>query len=261
MSKYLLATASRIRAAAFASIILMQAAAASPYVVDDIPLSGQLEPARDFRCDPSEKFARYEWCQRAQKTRRHAPRSTTSVLRGPEGSVAYVNREIRPVFFSGNDIKTRIKRVTARFGAPVREIPLRNQEDVSTAVIVLWGNVQLEELDQARRSMLDADAVSEQDLLIDHLGDVRRSIRQGLPVYRLAGGPGYVWSAASNRSGKGHLRFLAIDLGALSGATSVGASAGPRDAPAPAPVRQGATIAAADDLRPFLGHYTKIRGG
>ena len=229
-------------------------AAASPYVVDGIALGGELGPARDFLCDPSEKFAHYEWCERAQKTRRHAPRSTTSVLRGPGGSVGYVNREIRPVFFRGNDVQTKLKRVKARFGEPAREMRLRNQDDISTAVIVLWGSVELEELDQESRSV-ELNAISEQDLLIDHLGDIRQSIQRGMPVYRLRGGPGYVWSAASNRSGKGHLRFLAIDLGALSGTTNASAPASRSDGPALAPAKQGAAVATAGDLLPFLGHY------
>ena len=69
-----------------------------------------------------------------------------------------------------------------------------------------------------------------------------------MPVYRLRGGPGYVWSAASNRSGKGHLRFLAIDLGALSGTTNASAPASRSDGPALAPAKQGAAVATAGDL-------------
>jgi hypothetical protein len=128
---------------------------------------------------------------------------------------------------------------------------LPEREDVSNAVIALWGSLQLEELDGASLSALESDALSQQSVLVDHLGDVRQSRQLGLPVYRLKGGPGYLWSAASDGSGRGHLRFLAVDVAALA-ATKDGAAPTPEKDVGAVTATKGAALAATNDLRPFL---------
>src|SRR6202011_2433425 len=65
------------------------------------------------------------------------------------------------------------------------------------------------------RSALENTPLSPQNVLIDHLGDIRQSLKLGLPIYRVRGSAGYVWSAASDEAGRGHLRFLAVDAAAL----------------------------------------------
>jgi hypothetical protein len=272
MPRYLTATVLTICVSATAGLVAREARAASPYVVDGIALGASLQPAREFQCSASEQFAEYTWCQRKrqERGRQGSFSSTNSILHGREGSVAYVNREIRPAFFAGNDIQAEIKRLSARFGAPARETRLPAREDLSHAVIALWGSLQLEELDGKSLSALESGALSQQSLFVDHLGDLRQSLQQGLPVYRLKGGAGYLWSAASDRSGRGHLRFLAIDVAALA-ATKDGAALTPKkvvsalsaakDGAALAPkkdvgalsaAKDGPALAATNDLRPFL---------
>jgi hypothetical protein len=63
------------------------------------------------------------------------------------------------------------------------------------------------------------------------LGDLRASARSGLPVYRLGGGTGFIWSANYNSSGKGVLRITAVDPSALSPHTAPQPAA-----PAPSPL-------------------------
>jgi hypothetical protein len=221
-----------------------------------------LQGAREYQCGPSEQFAEYTWCQRKrqERGRQGTFSSTNSILHG-RGGVAYVNREIRPAFFGGNDIKAEIKRLSARFGAPAREMRLPEGESVSNAVIVVWGNLQLEALDGNSLAALQSGALSPQSLLVDHLGDVGESLRLGLPLYRLKGGPGYLWSAASDHAGHGHLRFLAIDGAALAGTKDAAISKPMKDAAAskpmkdaalPTAMKDGAGLAATNDLRPFL---------
>jgi hypothetical protein len=252
--------------------LVREANAASPYVVDGIALGASSQPPREYQCSPSEQFAEYTWCQRKrqERGRRGTFSSTNSILHGRGGSVAYVNREIRPAFFARTDIQAEIKRLSARFGAPARETRLPEREDLSIAVIALWGSVQLEELDGKSRSALETGALSQQSLLVDHLGDVRQSLQLGLPVYHLNGGPGYLWSGASDRSGRGHLRFLAIDVAALAATKDIAASTPTKDAGALAAIKDaaaakttknagalattkdGGALAATNDLRPFL---------
>ena len=52
-------------------------------------------------------------------------------------------------------------------------------------------------------------------LLADFIGDPPGSARRGLPVYSLGGGPGFLWNADYNGSGKGGLRITAVDPSAL----------------------------------------------
>ena len=223
MPKYPIATMLLVCVSAIAGLPARAASAASPYVVDGIALGASVAPAREFQCSPSEQFGEYTWCQRRRQERgkRGTFTSTSSILHGRDGSVAYVNREIQPAFFVGNDIQAEIKRLSARFGAPARETRLPERAEQSNAVIALWGNVQLEELDGNSRAALETDALSQQSLFVDHLGDVRQSLQLGLPVYQLRGGTGYLWSAASDRGGRGHLRFLAIDVAALAATRDV----------------------------------------
>ena len=83
-----------------------------------------------------------------------------------------------------------------------------------SGVIAVWGKLQLQPLDGAALAALDASSDSAQDMLVDPLGDLKRSLELKLPVYRLAGGAGYLWSAA-HTNGRGHLRFLMADPSAL----------------------------------------------
>jgi hypothetical protein len=254
--------------ASFAAVI-HPALAASPYVVDGVALGAPWEGMREYQCSPSEQFPEYEWCQRKreERTRLGPFRSTTSILNG-RNAVAYVTREIRPAFFARDDMTAEIKRLSAKYGAPARELRLHERENLSRAVIVVWGSVELERLEGNDLAAMEADAVSPQSLLVDHLGDIGESLRLRLPVYRLQGGPGYVWSAAADRRGRGHLRFLAMDGPALAGTTAAAVkparvsvresvrdaapSKSVKEAAALSGTKHGAALASGNDLRAFL---------
>jgi hypothetical protein len=53
-------------------------------------------------------------------------------------------------------------------------------------------------------------------MLIDCIGDFTRSVKEGLPVYRISGGAGFVWVASYDERGRGTLRFAAVDASRLS---------------------------------------------
>jgi hypothetical protein len=50
---------------------------------------------------------------------------------------------------------------------------------------------------------------------IDFIGDFAHSAKEGLPVYRLSGGAGFVWVASYDQKGRGTLRFSAVDASAI----------------------------------------------
>jgi len=235
------------------------ATAASPYIVDGIALGASLQGARDYRCDASRLFSEYTWCrhQRQEKGRHASIISTNSVLQDRDGTIAYVSREIRPAFFAESEIEAEIARLSARFGEQARETRPPKQGDFKTAVMALWGSLRLEPLEGKSLQAFESGKASKQGLLVDHLGDIRRSLRLGLPVYRLAGGTGYLWLATAQRGGRGYLRMLAADVDALTAPAEASPSAQPKDVAALAskkvsPAMASGVALAAADLRPFL---------
>ena len=82
-------------------------------------------------------------------------------------------------------------------------------------LIATWGRVTLESLDSIAIDEYVAGRSFPKGILIDFIGDFLNSARRGLPIYRVSGGPGFVWAASFGPKGTGTLRFFAIDPGAL----------------------------------------------
>lgn len=80
------------------------------------------------------------------------------------------------------------------------------------AVIAVWGQIELQQLSDAERAAVAARKDFD-GLLVGYLGDIEQSAQAGLPVYRLAGGAGFLWAASFDETGTGSLRFLASDAG------------------------------------------------
>ena len=87
-------------------------------------------------------------------------------------------------------------------------------------MIASWGDVVLEPLDAASMSQLALGKSPNKGLIIDFLGNFRRSAQLGLPVYRMTGGAGFVWATSFNKKGAGTLRFAAVNPSALSAPVS-----------------------------------------
>ena len=109
-----------------------------------------------------------------------------------------------------------INRLATRFGARARVMRLPRREGLPNAVIASWGELELELLDEDVGVAMAKEASAGDGLLVDYLGDLRRSAELGLPLFRLSGGAGYLWSATSDETGRGHLRFLAKHHGVRS---------------------------------------------
>ena len=209
----------------------------SPYVVDGLALGARVDagsPAyRGYQCSPSGLFPDFTRCQRTQKQQEGGTRrvfeATSSTLHGPDGNAVYINRHIAPWSFDRNEFQDEIKRLSSRFGERAREMRMPPREGVQTAIIAVWGKIQLTELDADAISILASGESPRKGLLIDYLGNLRRSAQQGLPIYSLNGGAGYIWSASVGRNNVGHIRVLTVDPSALSPAatSSAAPAAGP----------------------------------
>jgi hypothetical protein len=79
-------------------------------------------------------------------------------------------------------------------------------------VIAVWGKITLEPLDQESIKTLAEGKNPRKGFLIDYLRDFTRSAKQGLPIYRIDGGPGFIWAASFDRKGRGTLRSAAVDV-------------------------------------------------
>ena len=193
----------------------------SVYVVDGLALGGTVQPDssayREYQCAPSEQFSGYTWCRK--KTDKRSSRgqfsSSNSILHSQSGVAHYVNRFLEPAWFSGNEANEDINRLSKKYGQPTRIIPMPRQSSVPNGMIVTWGNVALEPLNSNNLSELAAGRDVHVGFMIDHIGNFQRSAQQGLPIYRISGGAGYVWAASWNDKGIGTLRFLAADPSAI----------------------------------------------
>jgi TonB family protein len=188
----------------------------SPYVVDGLALGGQVvfesQTYRQYHCTPSEKFPGFTWCHKEEtkKERQNEILSSNSILHTPDGTAWYVNRYIEPAFFGPSDVQSEIDRLSAKFSERPREMRLPPRGGLSNAVIDVWGRIELEQIDATEVSTVAAGGAVK-GLLVSYLGDLQRSAKAGVPVYRLAGGAGFLWAATFDRQGKGVLRFLTVD--------------------------------------------------
>jgi hypothetical protein len=116
--------------------------------------------------------------------------------------VPYVNSYLEPAFFGPNDIQNEINRLSARFGQQRRLIRMPQREGLPSAVMAVWGGVELKELSSNDVSTL-AEGGRVAGLSVSFLGDLQRSAKAGVPVYRLAGTEGFLWVATFNPNGRG----------------------------------------------------------
>ena len=100
--------------------------------------------------------------------------------------------------------------MSSEFGQQARIIRMSQREGLPSAVMAIWGAIQLEPLKPDEISVV-ASGGSPPGIVVSFLGDEERSAKAGAPVYRLAGGAGFLWVATFDESGRGVLQYLAID--------------------------------------------------
>ncbi len=206
------------------------------YVVSGLALGAPLGPPADaaagYACHASDDYPGFAWCQSHHaESRKSGPETTwMSVFRSQTNATVEITQAVDPAFFRQGDVDREIQRLSRDFGQQARVIPA-DLPSGGHAVIAAWGAVTLTPLDSATMDALRGGTPVHSGLLVGALGDLRASARSGLPVYRLGGGTGFIWSANYNSSGKGVLRITAVDPSALSPHTAPQPAA-----PAPSPL-------------------------
>jgi hypothetical protein len=188
----------------------------APYVVDGLALGGKVRfdstVYNEYHCSPSE-FSGLIWCQRQKIEHTDSGEVTfsNSILHRPDGTAVYINRYIEPAFFGAEDAKSEIDRLSKRYGENPRTFKVTPQETMPGATMAIWGKIELVKLDVSDVSIVASGGSPHKGIMVSFLGDLQRSAKLGSPIYRLTGGPGYLWVATFSAGGKGVLRFLTID--------------------------------------------------
>jgi hypothetical protein len=208
------------------------------YAVGGLTLGARVQfdsPAyREYKCGPSDQFDGFTWCQRVRqdKERRGAFTATYSILHARDGRIVYLNRFQAPAFFGPDEAEQDIQRYSRQIGEQPRTITMPRRPELAYGILAAWGKVALEPLDrESLERLAEGRRPAAKGYLVDFIGDFARSAKEGLPVYRLSGGAGFVWAASYDQKGRGSLRFSAVDASAISPqAVATAAPTNPMDA-------------------------------
>jgi hypothetical protein len=177
---------------------------------------------REYECGPSDQFDGFTWCQktRKEKERRGTFSATYSILHSRDRAVVYVNRYQEPAFFGANEADNDVQQYSRKIGEPPRITRMPHRAG-PTGILASWGKVELEPLDDDNiKALAEGRRLTTKGYFIDFIGDFNRSAKEGLPIYRLSGGPGFVWVASFDQKGRGTLRLTAVDASALAPTTT-----------------------------------------
>ena len=212
--------------AALVSIVFCATATAEPtqYAVGGLAIGAQLSSDgsyREYKCNPSDQFNGFTWCQKTRngKDRRGSYISAYSLLHSRERNIVYVNRAQEPAFIDAKEVESEIQRYSSQIGEEPRVIKMPHR-GVRDGIIAVWGKITLEPLDSESFKMLAAGKSPKKGLLIDFLGNFVQSAKEGLAIYRINGGPGFLWAASFDQNGHGTLRLAAVDASAFSSVAS-----------------------------------------
>ena len=195
----------------------------SAYAVSDVALGATVKfgssAYKENKCAPSDQFNGFTWCQKTRKgkERRGKFNATYSILHSRDGVAVYINRYQEPAFFGANEVDDDIQRYSRKIGESPRITRMPHRAGFPNGILASWGKVELEPLDNDDIKALAAGRRPiTKGYFIDFIGNFARSDKEGLPVYRLSGGAGFVWIASYGQKGRGTLRLLAVDASAIS---------------------------------------------
>jgi outer membrane protein OmpA-like peptidoglycan-associated protein len=186
------------------------------YAVEGVTLGARVvidDPAyREWQCVPSTQFAGFTWCTKSRNS--SEPRGifkvSSSMLHAADGTVVYVNRSQSPAYWGTTEVDEDIQRYSRRIGTQPNIIEMPTRAGLPKGTLATWGKVSLHPLDAHTLDALGQGKPVQKGLLVDFLGDFFRSAREGLPVYQITGGAGFVWVASYDTNG-GFLRSAAVD--------------------------------------------------
>src|SRR6516165_3109093 len=241
-----------------ATAVLAQAAgepARTRYAVDGLVLGARLSADhaayREYRCSRSTQFEFFTLCQKVRndRERRGSYRVFDSMLLSQKGDVSYINRYQEPAFFDPAEADETIERFSREIGEMPRVTRLAEQSDHIDGILAVWGSARLEQPDRDTLKLLEEGKSPKYAFRIDLIGNLARSAKEGLPIYRVGGGAGLIWVAGFNQGGRGTLRFAAVDASGLVLGAEGQAVSPTRAAPQPAPAQPASQNASGAQVR------------
>src|SRR5262249_47387006 len=175
----------------------------SAYAVGGVALGATVQSEssayREYKCGPSDQFDGFTWCQKTRKGKERRGRFNAiySLLHSPNGAAVYVNRYQEPAFFGASEADEDIQRYSRKFGESPRITRMPPRAGFPNGMLASWGKVELEPLDNdSIKALAEGRRPITKGYFIDFIGNFARSAKEGLPVYRLSGGAGFVWVAS-----------------------------------------------------------------
>jgi tetratricopeptide (TPR) repeat protein len=191
---------------------------AGQYTIDGFTLGDRVSSSgstyRSYTCKPSDDFAEASRCERTRETRANRVSSVSSdtLIHAQDGTVLYVMSNIAPLSLTRRAVESEIDALAQNMNErPAKVMWFPEDQGPPTSVIAIWGQVKLQELGYDPLSMLEEGKSPHLGVLVDTLGDLQRSAKQNLPVYRITGGPGFVYAASFGGNNQGHRHILAVD--------------------------------------------------
>jgi S1-C subfamily serine protease len=171
------------------------------------------EAYKEYRCAPSEVFNGLTLCaKKTDDTEQRGPYvAYDGLLHSSAGTVISVSRYQDPAYWPDGEVRHAIEYFSRRLGKEARILAMPIREGLPNGIIAMWGQITLESVDDASRTLLAAGKNPSIGVLVDFLGNFERSTKNGLPVYRVSGGTGLIWAASYDSNGRGTLRMLAIN--------------------------------------------------
>jgi tetratricopeptide (TPR) repeat protein len=217
-------TTNTIRISAVVALFVLASAttaAAAHYAVNGFVLERRIplnsSNYRSYRCQPSEDFDDYTYCQRTEQRRTSLGEGqlTSGILHAKDGTAIYLMANLAPVSIDQSSIEKEISELSSEIGQrPTKVDWLRRSNGQPTSVVAVWGRIELQaiKIDASARDLIKTEKDIGPGPMVDTLGDPVRSAKAGLPVYKIAGGAGYVYSASFDEKGRGHRHYVAADI-------------------------------------------------
>ena len=185
------------------------------YSVDGLNLGDAVAGSalQTYGCKPSDEFAQLTLCERRQTRNRGYDYSAFgAVMHDANGVAVFLKVKVAPVQMTKSEAEKEIIQLTKELGGkPLSVDWVDPDRDRPASLIARWGQIKLEKIDTDSSDAVEAGKNPKVGILVDTLGDVQRSAKSGLEVYRISGGTGFIYSASFDSKGRGHRQYIAAN--------------------------------------------------
>jgi hypothetical protein len=191
------------------------------FVVAGLSLGQAVNPEsqsyKAYSCRSSHDFVGFTWCAyHSDRTGKSGSfKDWVTFLHSPSNRLVFITEDIAPAYFAPGDVDREIARISKGFDQTARLLTANASPGFPHAILATWGDVTLTPLNDSALDALRRGEEIHQGLIADFIGDARESARRRLPVFKLGGGPGFIWGASFDDTGKGTLRDSAVDVSEL----------------------------------------------